>query len=286
MKKFLSLALILVLAFSLVACGNGDSAAGDADNTGDSTAANDTPAETRKLVVGASPSPHAEILEFVKPMLAEEGIELEIQEFTDYVLPNNALDNGDIDANFFQHEPYLVDFNAKNGTDLVTAAYIHFEPLGLYAGKSSDLNNIPENAQIGVPNDTTNEARALQLLEANGIITLDPEAGLEATPLDIVENPYNVTIVETEAALLPRALSDWDFAVINGNYAIDAQITEQLLTSEASDSEGAQEFANVIAVRPGDEAQENIQKLIAALQSDETKAFIEETYDGYVVPVF
>ena len=265
-KKIIALALALALVLSLTAC----------------TAAK----KESKLVVGASPAPHAEILEVVKPILAEQGITLEIQEFTDYVLPNQALEAGDIDANYFQHLPYLLDFNANNGTHLVSAAAIHFEPLGIYAGKSSDLSAIPDGATISVPNDATNEARALQLLAAQGIITLPEGAGLNVTARDIVDNPHNIEILEIAAEQVPRTLVDVDFAVANGNYALEAEITDKLIVTEDKDSEGAQTYANIVAVREGDESREDIQALIKALQSDAVRDFITKTYGANVIPVF
>ena len=236
--------------------------------------------------MGASPSPHAQILEAVSEQLAQKGYQLEIKEFTDYIMPNTALEDGELDANFFQHQPYLTDFNEKNGTKLVSAAAIHFEPLGIYGGKTADLADLPEGAQIAVPNDTTNEARALWLLQAQGIIEVDEQAGLEATKQDITSNPKNVEIVEMEAAQLPRALADVDFAVINGNYAVAAEIADQVLVTEDKDSEAAKQYANIVAVREGDENREDIKALVEALQSDEVKAYIEETFGSTVIPVF
>ena len=194
--------------------------------------------------------------------------------------------DGELDANFFQHQPYLTDFNEKNGTKLVSAAAIHFEPLGIYGGKTADLADLPEGAQIAVPNDTTNEARALWLLQAQGIIEVDEQAGLEATKQDITSNPKNVEIVEMEAAQLPRALADVDFAVINGNYAVAAEIADQVLVTEDKDSEAAKQYANIVAVREGDENREDIKALVEALQSDEVKAYIEETFGSTVISVF
>lgn len=261
-----------VLTFSFAGCG---------------AAAPETSAEgSAKLVVGASPSPHAEILEAVRDQLAEQGIELEIEEFTDYVMPNKALANGDLDANFFQHKPYLDNFNAENGTKLTSAGAIHFEPLGVYAGTTSDLSQVPDGAKVAVPNDPTNEARALQLLQAQGLLTLKEGAGLNATVLDIVENPHNLEISELEAAQLPRVLPSLDFAVINGNYAVDAGITDKVIVSEDKESEAAQTYGNIIAVREGDESRPEIQALVKALQSEECRAFIEETYGTTVIPVF
>lgn len=244
------------------------------------------PVKEGSIVVGASPSPHAQILEAVSEQLAQKGYQLEIKEFTDYIMPNTALEDGELDANFFQHQPYLTDFNEKNGTKLVSAAAIHFEPLGIYGGKTADLADLPEGAQIAVPNDTTNEARALWLLQAQGIIEVDEQAGLEATKQDIISNPKNVEIVEMEAAQLPRALADVDFAVINGNYAVAAEIADQVLVTEDKDSEAAKQYANIVAVREGDENREDIKALVEALQSDEVKAYIEETFGSTVIPVF
>ena len=243
------------------------------------------PQEDTTLVVGASPAPHAEILEFVKPMLAEQGIDLQIEEFTDYVLPNQALESGDLDANYFQHLPYLLNYNESTGATLVSAGSIHFEPLGIYAGKSQDLSSIPDGAVIAVPNDATNEARALQLLAAQGLITLPEGAGLNVTARDVVDNPHNIEFLEIAAEQVPRTLQDVDFAVANGNYAVEAGILDKVLVTEDASSEGAQTYPNVIAVREGDEDREDIQALVAALKSEETRAFIEETYGASVVPV-
>ena len=296
-KKILAALLALVLVAALSACSSAQKPAeSPAETAVESPAATDAaqpeesqaaePTETVKLVVGASPAPHAEILEAVKPLLAEQGIELEIEEFTDYVLPNQALEAGDLDANYFQHLPYLLNFNENNGTNLVSAGAIHFEPLGIYAGKSADLSNIPDGATISVPNDATNEARALQLLAANGIITLPEGSGLDVTARDIVENPHNIEILEIAAEQVPRSLEDVDFAVANGNYALEAGITDKLLTTEDKDSEGAKTYANVVAVRAGDEERPEIKALVEALKSDTIRAFIEERYGANVIPMF
>lgn len=268
--SFLACLIALSLAVGLTGCG----------------AQKQGPVKEDSIVVGASPSPHAQILEAVSEQLAQKGYQLEIKEFTDYIMPNTALEDGELDANFFQHQPYLTDFNEKNGTKLVSAAAIHFEPLGIYGGKTADLADLPEGAQIAVPNDTTNEARALWLLQAQGIIEVDEQAGLEATKQDITSNPKNVEIVEMEAAQLPRALADVDFAVINGNYAVAAEIADQVLVTEDKDSEAAKQYANIVAVREGDENREDIKALVEALQSDEVKAYIEETFGSTVIPVF
>ena len=241
MKKFINLLVVAVLLASLlVGCGNNGAEIGGT------------------IVVGASPTPHAEILAVAKEVLAEEGYELQIQEFNDYVQPNLALDGKDLDANYFQHQPYLDDFNAENNTDLVSIAAIHYEPLGIYPGKTKDLAELPDGAEVLVPNDTTNEARALLLLEAQGLIKVDPTAGFKATINDIIENPKNLKITEIEAAQLARSLPDVDIAVINGNYAIQAGLNAatDALAKEEKDSLSATTYANIIAVRKGDENRE------------------------------
>jgi D-methionine transport system substrate-binding protein len=220
--------------------------------------------------------------------MAEKGYELVITEFTDYVQPNLTLESGDIDANFFQHTPYLDDFNAENGTHIVAVAPIHYEPLGLFPGKTATIDELADGASIAVPNDTTNEARALLLLEANGIIEIDKEAGLKATKLDITSNPKNINIVEMEAAQLARTLEDVDMAVINGNYAIQAGLNAETdaIAKEEKDSLAAETYANVICVKEGNEGDEAVKALIEVLTSDEIKTFIEDTYAGAVVPMF
>ncbi len=234
-----------------------------------------------KLVVGASSTPHAEILEAAKPLLEEKGIELEIVIFDDYVQPNLQLESGDLDANYFQHIPYLEDFNASNGTHLVSAGAVHYEPMGIYAGKSSDLANIPDGVTIAVPNDTTNESRALALLQAQGIITLSAEAGQTATALDIAENPHNIEIVEVEAAQVPRQLADVDFGVINSNYALQAgpDVVGTAIAVEGTEVA----YPNIVAIREGDDREE-LKTLVEVLQSDAIVNFITETYGTAVVP--
>lgn len=292
--KLFAPALALTLSLSLAACGgtspasSAAPASSEAPASSSEAASSEAPAapEAVTLKVGASPAPHAEILENIKPLLEKDGITLEIVEFTDYVIPNQALDAGDIDANYFQHLPYLEDFNAKNGTNLSSAGAIHFEPLGLYPGKTASLDDLEEGATVAVPNDTTNEARALLLLQKLELITLKEGVGLEATPLDIVDNPKDLKFNEMEAALLPSVLPDVDLAVINGNYAVGAGIEDTVLTTEDKESEAAKEFANVVAVRTGDEGKAPIQKLLAALQSEENAKFIDEKYNGTVIPVY
>ena len=243
--------------------------------------------EDKTIKVGASVTPHAEILEIAKGILAEEGYELEIIEYNDYVLPNTAAESGEIDANYFQHQPYLTDFNAENGTHLISVAAIHYEPFGIYAGRSDSLGNIADGATIAIPNDGTNEARALFLLEAQGLITLKDGIDFTATVLDIESNPKNLDIKEIEAAQIPRILEDVDFGVINGNYAIQAGLNaSEALAVEDKNSESAQTYANVLVVKEGNEDKPAIQALVKALKSDEVREFIENKYDGGVVPIF
>jgi len=243
--------------------------------------------ELTTVKVGASPAPHAEILETVKSILQEQGYNLEIVEYNDYILPNTAVQDGDLDANFFQHKPYLDNFNTENGTTLVDVATVHFEPFGLYAGKTASLDALKEGAKVAVPNDTTNEARALLLLEAQGLIKLKEGAGITATKIDIVENPLNLEIVELEAAQIARTLPDVDIAAINGNYAVGAGLKlSDALAVEAADSLAAQTYGNVLVVKEGNEETEVTKALVEALLSAEVKEYINNTYEGAVVPVF
>ena len=245
-------------------------------------------ADDKVIKVGASPSPHAEILEVAKDALKEMGYTLEIVEFSDYVLPNTALNDGELDANYFQHEPYLLNFNEEKGTKLSTAAFIHYEPFGIYPGKTASLEALSEGAKVAVPNDTTNEARALLLLEQEGLITLNPDAGITATKRDITSNPLNLDIVELEAAQIPRSLSDVDIAVINGNYAIQAglSVTNDSIAFEDKDSLAAKTYSNIIAVRTGEEKTEKTLALVKELMSDKVRDFMVNTYDGGVVASF
>lgn len=239
------------------------------------------------IVVGASPNPHAEILEQIKDVLADKGWTLKVQEYSDYIQPNAALSAGDLDANYFQHQPYLDEYNKENGTDLESAATIHYEPFGIFPGKTKVLADLPDGAQVGVPNDTTNEARALLLLEAQGLIKLKENAGITATKNDIEENPKNLEIVEIEAAQLPRSIQDLDIAVINGNYAIEAGFTvlKDSLAVEDAESLGAKTYGNVIAVRKGEKETEKTRALVAALQTEAVRSFISDKYEGAVVPL-
>ena len=277
-KKIIALAAAAALTLSLAAC-SGNNSSSTADNSS-------SDASSTVIRVGASPSPHAEILEFAKDQLAAKGYELEIVEFTDYVMPNVALYEGDLDANFFQHTPYLDNYNEQNGTDLVSACKVHFEPMGLYSETLTSVSDVAEGSKVGVPNDPTNEARALNLLEAQGLIKLREGAGLNATPLDIEENPLNLEFVELEAAQLPRNLSEFAIAAINGNYAIEAGILDKVIVNEAADSESAQEYANILAVQSGELETDKTKALVEALQSDAVKEYIESTYNGAVEPMF
>ena len=265
-RKLTVLALALALLLSLAACGGGDG---------------------KTITVGATPAPHAEILEVAKEVLAEEGYTLEIKEYDDYIMPNTAVEEEELNANYFQHITYLNDFNESNGTHLVSVGSIHYEPFGIYAGKTASLDALADGAQIAIPNDATNGGRALLLLAQEGLITLEEGAGITATVDDIVENPHSFEIVELEARLLPTTLQDVDVAVINGNYAIDAGLNiADALAIESAEGEAATAYANVLVVKEGHENDEGIQALLAALESDEVKAFIDETYDGAVVPLF
>lgn len=243
--------------------------------------------ELKTIIVGASPAPHAEILRAAEDVLAQKGYKIQVMEYVDYIQPNLALESGDLDANYFQHLPYLESFNEENGTDLVSAAAIHYEPFGIYAGKTASLDELADGAVVAVPNDTSNEARALLLLEAQGLITLKEGADLTVTKNDIVENPKNLELYEMEAAQIPRIIDDVDIAVINGNYAIDAGFkVADALAVEDAESIAATTYGNVIAVRAGEENDEAIQALVEALMSDEVKEFMETTYEGAVVPLF
>lgn len=295
MKKLISVALAGALALSLAACGStasvSQSAASSADTASSeaaSTAETGSDLAGTTIKVAASPTPHAEILGVAKDLLAEQGITLDIIEFSDYVQPNMVTESGEVDANYFQHQPYLDSFNEENGTHLVSVGDIHYEPLGIYPGKSKSLDEIADGAVIAVPNDTTNEARALQLLAAQGIISIREDAGLTATVNDITENPHNVQVEELEAAQLPRTLADVDYAVMNGNYALEAgfSVSKDALATEDANSEAAQTYANVLVVKEGNENNPGVQALLKALKSQEVKDFINETYDGAVVALF
>lgn len=275
-------AVVAGLSVALVGCSGGSS---------DQAASTDTNAaqsqETKTIKVGASPAPHAEILNQVKDELAKEGYTLEVVEYNDYVQPNVALANGELDANYFQHVPYLENYNKENGTDLKPVAEVHFEPMAIYGGKSTDLKNVKDGAVVAVPSDATNEARALLLLQEQGLLKLKDGVGLEATPNDIAENPHNITFKEAEAASLPRLLEDADFAVINGNFALSAGLTaDKILAAETAQSEAAQTYANVIVTKADQTDSEKTQALVKAVHSDAVRDYINNTYNGVVLPVF
>lgn len=267
MKKVLTVLSVLVLSLAVVLSGCSPKESGD-----------------NEIKIGVAVTPHSKLVSLVLEELEEEGVKVEIIEFTDYVKPNLALADGELDANYFQHKPYFDDFTEKEGLDLVSIGTVHIEPMALYSNTFTSIDDLSDGAEIGIPNDTVNGGRALLLLETNGLITLKDGVGLEATEHDIVENPKNLKITALEAAALPSILQDVDGAVINGNYALDAGLhpLKDGLLVEGGDSP----YANLIAVRAGEENQEKFAKLLKALQSDKIKEYIEDNYDGGVVPAF
>jgi len=269
MRKIIAFALILALSLLVFAGCDG----ADKETT---------------LVIGATPVPHTEILEFVQEKMAEEGYTLQIRQFTDYVQPNLATQSGELDANFFQHTPYMDKFNTEHGTELVAVFAVHFEPLGLYKAKAQSIDELGDGSIIAIPNDATNGARALNLLEANGLITLREGAGVMATKLDIESNPKNLDIRELESAQIPLVLPDVDMAVINGNFALQAglEMERDSVAAEDKDSLSAVTYTNYVVVKAGNENDERIKALIKVLNSDEVRNFINEKYAGRVVPVF
>lgn len=275
LRKLFAAALVGALSVSMLAgCGSSKG-----DSKKDS-------AENKTIKVAASATPHAEILEYAKTALKEKGYDLEVTIFDDYVKPNEVVESGEFDANYFQHEPYLNSFNEEKGTHLVIAGKIHYEPFGIYPGTKKSLDDIADGDTIAVPNDTTNEARALLLLQDNGIIKLKDGAGINATVNDIEENPHNIEIVELEAAQVARVVDETSFVVLNGNYALQAGFTvsKDALAYETSDSEAAKTYVNVIAVKEGNENNEAIKALVDVLKSDDVKKYINDTYDGAVLP--
>ncbi|MCL2136115.1 MAG: MetQ/NlpA family ABC transporter substrate-binding protein [Coriobacteriia bacterium] len=270
----LSAMLAGLLLFGLSACGSNNASNGETE-------------ELVKVTVGASVTPHAEILANLVDDMEELGFELVIVEYTDYVKPNLDTDSGDLDANFFQHKPYLDEFNLMHETDLVSVAAVHFEPLAIYPGQSASLDELPDGAKIAIPNDTTNEARALHLIAAQGLITLPADAGFDITPIDIVDNPKNLQFIELEAAAVPRQLDDVDLAVVNGNYALAADLDfTTVLATEDPTSDAAITYANILVVASGNESDPGIVALVDLLQSEKTRDFIETNYPGVVIPVF
>ena len=296
-KKIGVLVASLALAFGLVACG-GQKAETKAESEKQTEAASEKASEkagetekaeageTVKIKIGATPSPHAEILEAAKDALKKKGVEIEIVTYNDYVQPNLATDQGEIDANYFQHLPYLEEFNKEKNTKIVSVGKVHYEPFGIYAGQSKDLKELKDGAKIAVPNDTTNEARALLLLQDNGIIKLKDGAGLTATKQDVVENPHNIELYEVEAAQIPRSLDSVDFACMNGNFALQANLKpSDALVAEKADSEAAQTYANIVAVAEKNKDAAWAKTLVEVLQSKEIQDFINKKYDGGVVPI-
>ena len=268
MKKTIAIILALILTLSLAACGG--------------------KADAKTITVAASPTPHAEILKVAAEVLAKDGWTLDIKEYTDYVQPNLVVDDGELDANYFQHVPYLETFNADNGTKLVSVAMIHYEPFGIYAGTKSAIADLAEGDKIAVPNDGSNRARALLLLEQEGIIQLKEGVGMDATDLDIVGNPLNLEIFQMEAAQIANVRDSVALAVINGNYALQAGLnagTDALAVEDAA-SISATTYANVLVVKAGNENTEKTQALVNALKSDAVKTYINDTYSGAVVPIF
>ena len=289
-RKISALILALILALSLAACGGsgGSNAPASSDNaSGQSAPAASGGAEQKgTITVAASPAPHAEILAKAAAILAQQGWELKVTEFEDYVQPNLVVESGDFDANYFQHIPYLDNFNEENGTHLVNAGGIHYEPYGIYPGTRASLDELSDGDVIAVPNDPTNEARALLLLEDNGLIKLKDGVGLTATVLDIAENPLNLKIQELEAAQVSRVRGEVAAVVLNGNYALEAglSVAKDAIAYEQSDSEAAKTYVNIIAVKAGNENSEGIRALVDALKSPEIQEYINATYDGAVIP--
>ena len=291
-KKLLSLGLTFVLSLGVVGCGSASAQSGSADAKEETkiedtqTAKADTAGETVTIKVGANITPHSEILDQAVPLLAEQGIKLEVVKIEDSVTPNIGVVEGSLDANYFQHVPYLDQYNEENGTDLISIGAIHYEPFGVYAGKTKDLSELPDGATVAVPNNVTNEARALLLLAQEGLLTLKEDAGIEATVADIVENPKNIQFKELAPEQLVQALADVDVAVINGNYAIEGGLhVSQALAVEANDGLAATTYGNIIATTPDKKDNAALKALVEVLQGEEIKAFIESTYDGAVVPL-
>ena len=290
-RKILTAALALTLTFSLTACGGAAKKEIKTDavattQTSEETAQAPEQAANTVIKVGANITPHSEILEQAKPILEEKGITLEIVKLEDSITPNTGVIEGSLDANYFQHVPYLEQFNKENGSDLVSIGAIHYEPFGVYAGKTTDLSALPDGALIAVPNNVTNEARALLLLAQEGIIKLKDDAGINATVEDIVENPKNVEFKELAPEQLVAALPDVDVAVINGNYAIEGGLhVSQALAVEANDGLAAVTYGNIIATSKDKENDEALKVLVEVLQSEDISKFINDTYDGAVVPL-
>ncbi|PLS26192.1 MetQ/NlpA family ABC transporter substrate-binding protein [Bifidobacterium parmae] len=270
-----ALTVVAVAALGLSACGNSSTATSKEDD--------------KTITVAASPTPHAEILnKAVKPLVEKDGYKLEVKEFTDYVQPNTATEDGEVDANYFQHKPYLDNFNKEKGTHLVSVETVHFEPFGLYPGKTKSLDALQDGAVVAVPNDATNEARALLLLQDAGLIKLKNPEDINATPKDITSNPKNLQFKELEAAVVPTVINDVDIAALNGNYAIQAgfDVTKDALQIEKADGLAAKTYANILVVKEGNENTAKTKELKKALNSSEVRDYINKNYKGAVVPVF
>lgn len=300
MKKLsLTILATTLLLTGLASCSSGDSGSSSTSSSSAGSSSSGTTATTPAATesegdgtvwsdivkIGATPSPHAEILEIAVPLMEEQGYILEIVDYVDYVQPNLALDQGDLDGNYFQHQPYLDQFNEENGTDLVSVSSVHYEPFGVYPGQSDDLENISEGAKIAVPNDASNEARALLLLQAEGLISLVEGTGISATINDIEGNYFDIEILELEAAQIPRSLPDVDFAVINGNYAVEAglNVVEDALAQEDASSLAATTYGNILVVKAGNEENPGIEALVEILEGEVIRDFITETYGGAVL---
>lgn len=297
MKKILTLLLAITLLLTLFAgCSDNDASSTESAAESESpqtvsakeTGSAEETGELQTITVGASITPHAEILEVAKELLVEEGYNLVIKEYTDYVMPNTSLDEGDLDANYFQHQAYLDWFNEEYGTSLASVAAIHYEPFGVYSQNYTSIDEITEGSSVAIPNDGTNEARALLLLEDLGYITLKEDVNLSATVLDIAENTKHIEIIEMEAAQIPNTMADVDFVVMNGNYALQADLTadEDAIATESEDSLAYETYPNVLVVKEGNENDPAIQALVKTLTSEEVRTYIESTYSGSVVPVF
>lgn len=293
-KKILTSILTLTLAVTALAgCGSTGSTESGSNAQANSNASTEQSeaqsevqtTESTVIKIAASATPHAEILEYVKPILAEQGYDLQITVFDDYVQPNLVVESGELDANYVEHVPYLNSFNEEKGTHLVSVGGIHYEPFGIYPGQKAALTDIAEGDVIAVPNDTTNEARALLLLQDNGLLKLKDDAGLTATINDIVENPYGIKFQELEAAQVARVKDEVAFVVLNGNYALEAGLSvgKDSIAYEASDSAAAKTYVNIIVVKEGNEGNVGINALVAVLKSDDVKKFIADTYDGAVI---
>ena len=289
LSKLVSLSLAsIITAGALVGCGNASESNTSEPSTNaasDSSTATESTKELETITVAASATPHAEILEAAKEALKEQGYDLQVTVFDDYVQPNEVVEAGDFDANYFQHIPYLNSFNEEHGTHLVDAGDIHYEPFGIYPGTKSSLDDVAKGDVIAIPNDTTNEARALLLLQDNGLLTLKDGVGLEATVNDITENPYDLDFEELEAAQVARVVGEVAYVVLNGNYALEAgySVAKDSIAYESSDSVAAETYVNIIAVAEGHENDAKIQALVSVLKSDDIKKFIEDNYDGAVV---